>query len=261
MYSYTSHQGYTRYASLAEAVVFITGGANGIGAALVEAFAVQGARVAFVDIDSDAAALLCKRLTEQGLPSPWFRTCDIGRTEDLRQCLRAVFAELGPVRVLINNAAVDQRHCLEDITEAQWLQNMAVNLHPAFFAAQAVQPAMAAAGGGAILNISSLNTRFGPHNLTSYITAKAGLEGLTRSLASEFGRDNIRVNAILPGWVATERQLQTWLTAEEEAAWMQRLCIKKRLGVHDVAKLALFLASDDAAMITAQEYVIDGGFS
>jgi NAD(P)-dependent dehydrogenase (short-subunit alcohol dehydrogenase family) len=261
MYSYTSHQAYTRYTSLADKVVFITGGASGIGASLVEAFSQQGARVAFVDLDEDSALQLQQQLVEAGQPKPWFQACDVKDIDHLRSCIEEVRSSLGNIGVLINNAAVDRRHQVDAISETQWLDSLAVNLHPAFFAAQSVKPQMAALGGGAILNISSLNTRFGPPQMAAYITAKAGLLGMTRALATEFGPDNIRVNAILPGWVATPRQLDTWLTPEAEAEWMSRLCIKKRLGAHDVAKLALFLASDDAAMITAQEYVIDGGRS
>lgn len=259
MYSYSLHEGYTRYPSLARAVVFITGGASGIGASLVEAFATQDALVAFVDIDSECAEQLCEQLVAQQLPRPWFRTCDVSNIAQLQQTMHAAQAELGNITVLINNAANDQRYEAGKITEQEWLEGMAVNLHPAFFAAQTVQPMMAAEGGGAILNISSINTCFGPPRLASYITAKAGMLGITKALATDFGPDNIRVNAILPGWVATARQLEKWLTPEQEAEWMQRVCLKKRLGAHDVAKMALFLASADSAMVTAQQFVVDGG--
>lgn len=261
MYSYSPHEGYTLYPSLAQAVVFITGGASGIGASLVEAFATQGAVVAFIDIDQTCAEQLCEQLVVRGLVRPWFRKCDISDIEQLRQTIAAAQAELGNITVLINNAANDQRRDTDKITEQEWLESLAVNLHPAFFAAQTVQPMMAAAGGGVILNISSINTCFGPPRLASYITAKAGLLGITKALATDFGPDNIRVNAILPGWVATPRQLEKWLTPEQEAEWMQRVCLKKRLGAHDVAKMALFLASADAAMVTAQQFIVDGGRS
>lgn len=259
MYSYTNHQSYTTYASLAGKVVFITGGASGIGASLVEAFTVQGARVAFVDLDADSAHQLQQQLVAAGQQKPWFKPCDVKDVDRLRACIVEVHSSLGDIGILINNVGVDRRHQVDDLSEAEWLDLLAVNLHPAFFAAQSVKSQMVGLGGGVILNISSLNTRFGPPQMAAYITAKAGLLGMSRALATEFGPDNIRVNAILPGWVATPRQLETWLTPEAEAQWMARLCIQKRLGAHDVAKLALFLASDDAAMITAQEYVIDGG--
>ena len=259
MFSYSPHTGYTRYDSLRGRRVFITGGASGIGASLVEAFAVQGAAVAFVDIDEACALELCEKLVTQGLERPWFHACDVSDIAALRAAIDAAQAALGDITVLINNAANDMRYDARTITEQQWLDGMSVNLHPAFFAAQAVQPMMAAQGGGVILNLSSINTQFGPPKLASYITAKAGVLGITRALATDFGGDNIRVNSILPGWVATPKQLEKWLTPQQEAEWMSRVCLKKRLAAHDVAKLALFLASDDAAMITSQQFVVDGG--
>jgi NAD(P)-dependent dehydrogenase (short-subunit alcohol dehydrogenase family) len=261
MYSYSDHPGYTRYASLRGRKVFITGGASGIGASLVEAFAVQEAAVAFVDVDENSAKTLCDELAVQGLPRPWFERCDVSDIPALRRSILSAQQSLGDITVLINNAADDQRYDVRSLTEQQWLDGLAVNLHPAFFAAQTVQPMMIAQGGGAILNISSINTQFGPPNLASYITAKAGMLGITKALATDFGGDNIRVNSLLPGWVATPKQLQRWLTPEQEHEWMKRVCLKKRLGAHDVAKLALFLASDDAAMITSQQFVVDGGRS
>lgn len=259
MYSYSAHKGYTCYESLHKRSVFITGGASGIGACLVEAFASQGAAVAFVDIDQSCGEALCEQLVAQGLPRPWFAVCDVSEIDTLRKNIYAAQAVHGDITVLVNNAANDQRHDARTLTEQQWLDGLAVNLHPAFFAAQTTQPMMVAQGGGAILNISSINTQFGPPNLASYITAKAGMLGITKALATDFGGDNIRVNSILPGWVATPKQLEKWLSPEQEEEWMKRVCLKKRLGAHDIAKLVLFLASDDAAMITAQNFVIDGG--
>ncbi|ACE85247.1 SDR family NAD(P)-dependent oxidoreductase [Cellvibrio japonicus] len=259
MYSYSPHQGYTRYPSLENASVFITGGATGIGAALVEAFAAQGAQVAFVDLDDAEALSLCDQLVAKGYRRPWYRHCDVSDISALKATIVAAGAEQGDIRVLINNAANDQRYDTRSLSEELWYRGLAVNLHPAFFAAQTVQPMMARLGGGSIINISSINTEWAPPQLASYITAKAGILGISKSLATDFGEDNIRVNAILPGWVATPKQLEKWLSVEEEHELMKRVCLKKRLGAHDVAKLALFLAADDAAMITAQEFVIDGG--
>jgi len=259
MYSYSSHDGYTRYASLAGVSVFITGGSTGIGAALVEAFAAQNAKVAFVDLDDEAASELCDKLQAQGLQRPMYRHCDVSDIDLLRQIIAEAAQLLGPVRVLVNNAANDQRYDTRNMSAETWYRGLAVNLHPAFFAAQTVQPMMAEQGGGAIINISSINIEWAPPKLASYITAKAGILGISKALATDYGSDNIRVNAILPGWVATPKQLEKWLTPEEESELMKRVCLKRRLGGHDVAKLALFLASDDAAMITAQEFVIDGG--
>lgn len=259
MYSYSSHEGYTRYASLENRPVFITGGATGIGASLVEAFLAQQARVAFVDIDQQAADELCAYLQSKGYARPWFQVCDVSDIAALRASIYAAQQALGDIRVLVNNAANDQRYDTRTITEEQWHKGLAVNLHPAFFAAQTVQPMMKAQGGGSIINISSINTHFGPPNLASYIAAKAGILGISKALATDYGQDNIRVNSILPGWVATPKQLEKWLSPEEETELMKRVCLKKRLGAHDVANLALFLAADDSAMITSQEMVVDGG--
>jgi D-xylose 1-dehydrogenase len=259
MLDYSKHTGYTQYSSLQNKVVFITGGATGIGAALVEAFASQKSRVAFVDINADAAAVLCDELEQKGFSRPLSIECDVSDTVKMQDAIARIQKETGEIEVLINNAANDQRYSTATIAEQEWMQSLSINLHPAFFTAQAVMPMMIAAGGGVILNISSINVRFAPENLVSYITAKAGLIGMTKALAKEMGEHNIRVNALLPGWVATPKQLEKWLTIQEEKTLVDRMCIKKRLAAHDVAKLALFLASDDALMITAQEFVVDGG--
>jgi D-xylose 1-dehydrogenase len=259
MHSYSTHQGYTRYASLDGRAVFITGGATGIGAALVEAFVSQGAKVAFIDIDVTGALELCDELEQKGLARPWFEACDVSDIAALKRSILHAQQALGDIGVLVNNAANDQRYDTRTMTEESWYRGLAINLHPAFFAAQTVQPMMTALGGGSIINISSINVQFGPPNLASYITAKAGILGISKALATDYGADNIRVNSILPGWVATPKQLEKWLTPEEEVELMKRVCLKKRLGAHDVANLALFLASADAAMITSQEFVVDGG--
>lgn len=259
MYSYSAHTGYTRYASLQGRSVFITGGSTGIGAALVEAFAAQGARVAFVDIDAEGATELCDAIERQGYARPWFEICDVSDIKALQQSIADACIVNGNINVLINNAANDQRYDTRAMTEERWHRSLAINLHPAFFAAQAVQPMMVLQGGGSIINISSINVQFGPPNLASYITAKAGILGISKALATDYGQDNIRVNSILPGWVATPKQLEKWLSPEEEEELMKRVCLKKRLGAHDVANLALFLAADDSAMITSQEFIVDGG--
>ncbi len=259
MYSYSVHEGYTRYASLENCPVFITGGSTGIGASLVEAFATQNARVAFIDIDKEGGEQLCDDLVARGLPRPWFQVCDVSDTSALRASIFAAQTAIGDIRVLVNNAANDQRYDTRSMTEEQWHKGLAINLHPAFFAAQAVQPMMKTQGGGSIINISSINTHFGPPNLAGYIAAKAGILGISKALATDFGDDNIRVNSILPGWVATPKQLEKWLSEDQEVELMKRVCLKKRLGAHDVSKLALFLASDDSSMITSQELVVDGG--
>jgi len=269
MLDYSEHTSYTRYSSLQNKVVFITGGATGIGAALVEAFVAQASQVAFVDIDKEAANTLieiltaknaaAKSLQEKEIKVPLFIECDVSNTQQIKHAIAEVQKALGDIDILINNAANDQRYSTVEIDEQEWMSSLSINLHPAFFTAQAVLPMMQKNGAGVILNISSINVKFAPENLVSYITAKAGLIGMTKALAKDFGVHSIRVNAILPGWVATPKQLEKWLTPEEEKKLVNRMCIKKRLAAHDVAALALFLAADDAAMITAQEFVVDGG--
>ena len=250
---------YTCYQSLVHKSVFITGGATGIGACLVEAFAAQGSRVAFVDIDQEAGLALADRVTEQFSTQVEFRHCDVTQVDDLRAAIRTMAGSCGDFTVLVNNVANDQRYDPRYLSEQAWYNSLAVNLHPAFFASQTVQPFMERQGGGVILNFSSINALFGPSKLPSYNTAKAALLGLTKSLARDFGDDNIRVNAIVPGWVITKRQLSKWLTPEAEQWWMDQVCLKQRILPEDVARLTLFLASDDARMITGQKFVIDGG--
>jgi NAD(P)-dependent dehydrogenase (short-subunit alcohol dehydrogenase family) len=247
------------YPSLAERCVFITGGATGIGAALVEAFTRQSARVAFVDVDEQAGHDLVNGLSGEGFNPPWFRSVDVTRVEDLQQAIGDAADELGALDTLVNNAANDQRHSPEDVTPESWRQCMAINLDAAFFASQAAAAVMAPNKRGSIINFGSINALLGPSNMPGYVAAKAGIMGLTKSLAKDYGKHNLRVNAILPGWVATERQLKTWLTPEEEHKWMQQVALQSRLMPQDVANLALFLAADDSNMISGQNFVIDGG--
>lgn len=242
------------YPSLAGKPVFITGGASGIGAALVEAFHGQGAKVAFIDRDAEAGAALADRLA-----GAWFAPCDVTDAAALQAAIATAAEALGSIRVLINNVANDTRHAAAETDAAAWRAHLAVNLDPTFLAARAVQPGMKAAGGGVILNLSSINALLGPAGMPAYVAAKGAVNALTKALAREWGPDNIRVNAISPGWVVTERQLALWLTPEAEAAWMEQVALKARIQPSDVADLTLFLASDQARMITGQNHVIDGG--
>lgn len=248
----------TRYPCLDGKSVVITGGATGIGESLVAAFAAQHARVTFLDINKAAGKALAERLTQTG-GDVQFVHCDISGEMSLREALQQIVRDKGRIDVLINNAADDQRFDARTQRTEEWHQSLSVNLHPVFFAAQTVQPVMAAQGGGTIINLSSVNVRFAVEHQASYIASKAAVLGLTKALARDFGVDNIRVNAISPGWVVTEKQLAKWLTPEAEAELMKRVCLARRLAPSDVAKLALFLASDDAQMITGQEFVVDGG--
>jgi len=242
------------YPSLAGKRVIITGGASGIGAGLVEAFAAQDAQVSFFDIDVAAGEALSARLD-----TATFHACDLADIDALQHSMASVMGAMGGLDILLNNAANDDRHKLEDVTPAYWEDRMAVNLRHLFFAAQAAIPEMRAAGGGAILNLSSISWHLGLHDLVLYQTAKAGIEGMTRGLARELGRDNIRVNAIIPGNIQTPRQ-QQWYTPQGEAEIVAAQCLDGRIQPSDVAALALFLASDDARMCTGHGYFIDAGW-
>lgn len=251
---------YASYPSLAGRRVFITGGATGIGAAMVEAFTEQGAVVGHLDLAEDAAAVLGDQLAKAGHTKPWFRRVDVTDAPALKQCIADFAADAGGFDVLVNNVANDTRHDPLSLSEDGWRKCMAVNLDCAFFASQRSVELMRAAGqGGAIINFSSINALLGPSEMPGYVAAKAGLLGLTKAFARHFGPDRIRVNTVLPGWVVTQRQLDLWLTEEAEAAWMDQVCLKQRIEPRDAANLALFLAADDSRMITNQHFVIDGG--
>jgi len=246
---------YAHYPSLKGRHVFITGGATGIGASLVEAFAGQGAVVSFIDIAREAGEALALRLGGD----VEFALCDVTRADALEAAIGDAAIRRGLIRVLVNNVANDQRRPASETDVAAWRAGLAVNLDPTFLAARAVQPGMKAAGGGAIINFSSINALLGPAGLSAYTAAKAAVIGLSKSLAREWGVDGIRVNAVSPGWVVTERQLALWLTPETETTWMEQVALKRRIHPDDVARLVLFLAADDSALITGQNLVIDGG--
>ena len=251
--------GHATYPSLAGRRVFITGGASGIGAAMVEAFTGQGAVVGHCDLAADAADALADQIAASGLTRPWFRALDVTDTPALQQAITDFAAAAGGLDVLVNNVANDNRHDPLEMDEAGWRRCMAVNLDCAFFASQRAVELMRGAGGGAIINFSSITALLGPAEMPGYVTAKAGLLGLTKSFARRYGVDGIRVNTILPGWVVTQRQLDLWLTPEAEEEWMEQACLKQRIQPRDAANLALFLAADDSRMITNQQFVIDAG--
>ena len=241
------------YPDLAGRVVFVTGGATGIGAAFVEAFARQGTHVTFVDVNAEAGEELAGRHTA------WFRRCDVTDGGALTAAVRDASAHFGALDILINNVANDQRHEAGVLDQAAWRASLAVNLDPVMIASRAAYEIMLPVQRGVIINLSSINAQLAPAEMAAYVAAKAAILGLTKSLAREWGAANIRVNAISPGWVVTERQLALWLTPEAEADWMKQVALQKRIAPHDVANLALFLASDESAMITGQNIVIDGG--
>ncbi|MGE0117496.1 MAG: SDR family NAD(P)-dependent oxidoreductase [Dongiaceae bacterium] len=251
---------YATYPSLKDRAVFVTGGGSGIGAAIVENFCAQGSKVAFVDIAREASEALVKSIAAKKLPAPLFIPCDITDTAALQRAIAQTKQKLGPIRVLVNNAAHDQRHAIDTVTPEYWDDRIAVNLKHQFFAAQAVYKDMAAAGGGSIVNLGSVSWVIGQGGMPCYTTAKSAVAGLTRSLARDFGPLNIRVNCILPGWIMTERQIKMWLTPEGEEELMRRQCLKRKLVPDEIARAVLFFAADDSSACTNQNYIVDGGW-
>jgi NAD(P)-dependent dehydrogenase (short-subunit alcohol dehydrogenase family) len=252
---------YATYPSLRDRVVLVTGGGSGIGAAIVEHFAVQGSRVAFLDIDRAASERLCDTVAAGGRARPVFVACDLRDIPALRAAVAEVRRLLGPIQVLINNAAHDERHALDTVTPEYWDDRLAVNLRHQFFAAQAVYPDMAALGGGAIVNLGSTSWMVGQGGMPGYTAAKSAVVGLTRGLARDLGPHGIRVTCVVPGWIMTERQIKLWLTPESEAELLRRQCLKRKLVPADIARAVLFFAADDSAACTAQSYVVDGGWT
>jgi NAD(P)-dependent dehydrogenase (short-subunit alcohol dehydrogenase family) len=248
------------YPSLRERVVLITGGGSGIGACLVEQFARQGAKVGFFDIAADTSERLVRTLSTECKHAPMFVCCDLTDIAALRSAIAETEARLGAVRVLVNNAANDDRHRYQDVTPEYWDQCMAVNLRHHFFAIQAVSPRMAEAGGGSIVNMSSIAWMIPSTGQPGYVTAKAAIIGLTRTMAHELASANIRVNSVLPGAIVTERQKRLWLTPEYTAEILASQALKRNLVPEDVARLVLFLSADDSEAITNQSYILDGGW-
>jgi NAD(P)-dependent dehydrogenase (short-subunit alcohol dehydrogenase family) len=248
------------YPSLRERVVFVSGGSSGIGAELVRAFALQGAKVAFCGTKPDGGRALIDELHGAAHP-PWYASCDVRDVAAYQALLSRVAAELGPVRVLVNNASRDDRHAMEEVTSEFWDERIALNLKHYFFAIQAVAPGMAAAGGGSIVNMGSVSWMRGRPNLVGYTTAKAGILGLTRTLARELGPRGIRVNALVPGAIVTERQTTLHRDAAADQAFLDQQCLKVRLDSGHVARATLFLAADDSDGITGQHVLVDAGLA
>lgn len=250
-----------RYPSLEGKNVFITGGGTGIGAAIVAAFAEQGARVAFVDVAEGESRQLAETLSETTSAKIWWRTCDVRDIAALQQAASDATQALGDFSVLVNNVARDDRHTLESVTPEYWDERMAVNQRPAFFAVQSLVPGMKRLGGGAIVNLGSTGWQTKGSGYPCYAVAKSSVNGLTRGLADTLGADRIRINTVSPGWVMTERQIKMWLNAEGEADIQRNQCLPDKLRPSDVARMVLFLASDDGAMCTAQEFKVDAGWN
>ncbi len=247
------------YPDLAGKPVLITGGASGIGEAIVRRFAAQDSKVGFLDIKDAEGEALAKTLCDTGAEVRYAHA-DITDIGELRAAISALRDQLGPFAVLVNNAAHDERHKTEDVTPELWDDRIAVNLRHQFFAAQAVLPDMKAAGAGSIINFGSVSWMVGQGGMAAYTASKSAVLGLTRSLARDFGPDNIRVNAIAPGWIMTPRQKQFWLTPEGREELMQRQCLKRELAPDEIARVVLFLASEEASACTNQHYVVDGGW-
>jgi NAD(P)-dependent dehydrogenase (short-subunit alcohol dehydrogenase family) len=253
-------RGFARYPSLQGRVVLVTGGATGIGESIVTHFARQGARVAFFDVQDEPAEWLVETLTAEGCAAPRYLHCDLTDVGALKGCVEEVVSAWGAVDVLVNNAADDQRHSIDEVTEESFDASMAVNLRPQFFMVQAVLPGMKRAGRGSIINMSSIAWMIPSTGLPLYIAAKAAIVGLTRTLAHELGPHGIRVNAVLPGAIATEKQKRLVYTPEYKETIFAGQALKRDILPEDVARLVLFLASDDSSAITNQSYVVDGGW-
>ena len=250
---------FAQYPSLRNRSILVTGGASGIGAYAVRYFARQGARVAFLDVRDDVANKLVSEIS-QTATVPIYEHCDVLDIYALQRTIKDIQSRLGNFHVLVNNAANDDRHNFEDVTPEYWDQRMAINLRHYFFAMQSVIPGMKAARAGSIINMSSIGWLIPSIREVAYVTAKAAIVGLTRTMAHELGHWNIRVNAVLPGAVLTERQRELWWTPEYEAEIMSSQCLQRALLPEEVASLLLFLAADDSSAITNQSYIIDAGW-
>ena len=251
---------YAMYPSLVDRTVFITGGADGIGSAMVEQFARQGSRVAFVDKNVEYALATVQRCVDAGVAhEPTFYEVDLLDIASLRAACAAAIADFGSVTVLVNNAANDDRHDWRDMTPEYFDNRINTNLRHYFFAIQALAPQMVEAGLGSIVNIGSSSYMMKEDMFPGYAIAKSAVEGITRTMARTFGPNGVRVNTVLPGWVPTERQLTKWWTPEGEQGTMDRQSIKRRITPIEFVQMVLFLAADDGAACTAQHFLVDGG--
>jgi NAD(P)-dependent dehydrogenase (short-subunit alcohol dehydrogenase family) len=246
----------TIYGSLKGKTVLITGGASGIGESIARSFHAQGSKVAVLDYNAQAGGALAKDLGER----VHFEHNDVRDIPALQAAIRRASEALGPITILVNNAARDDRHTIDEVTPEYWRERFATNLDHQFFASQAVVPDMGRAGGGSIINMGSTSYMVSNDSFAAYKTAKSAVVGLTRALARELGDRNIRVNCIVPGWIMTQRQIDMWLTPEGEAELMGRQCVKRRLVPQDIANFTLFLGSDDSGAMSSQTYLVDGGW-
>ena len=245
------------YPSLNNKVVVVTGGGSGIGESITRSFIKQGAKVAFLDFNEKDSIKLIKDLNTDNLH---FEFCDLRDIEQLKNSIKKISSKFGPIQILVNNAARDDRHSLESVTSEYFDERIATNLKHQLFASQAVVSDMEKNGGGAIINMGSTSWMIGQGGMPCYTTAKSAIQGLTRGLARDLGPKNIRVNCVVPGWIMTERQVDMWLTPESEKELMDRQCIKRKLFPEDIARFVLFMASDEASACSNQSFVVDGGW-
>jgi NAD(P)-dependent dehydrogenase (short-subunit alcohol dehydrogenase family) len=250
---------FASYPSLLDRTIFISGGATGIGAAFVGHFARQGSRVAFIDVDREHGEALCEELAD-ARHRPLFLPCDVTDLEALGAAIAQARAAIGPIGVLVNNAANDVRHAFGDTTAADFDRNVAVNLRHQYFATQAVREDMRRLSGGSVICLGSTGWMKKNAGYPMYAMAKAAVRGLVNGLARELGRDRIRINALVPGWVITGKQRRLWLDAEGEAEIARVQCLPGYLMADDIARAALFLAADDSRMCTGQDFIVDGGW-
>ena len=251
---------FANYPSLHDRAVIVTGGASGIGEHIVEHFVRQGSRVAFLDVADEPAEQLISRLSDQASSPPRYLHCDLTDVDALAASVKDIAAGFGTIDALVNNAGNDTRHATEEVTPEYFDRCIAINLRQQFFTTQAVIPIMKRAGRGSIVNLSSISWIIPSTGLPVYIASKAGIVGLTRTLAHELGPHNIRVNAVLPGGILTERQRRLWFTEEYKAEILRNQALKRMLIPEEVARVVLFLAADDSSAVTSQSYVVDGGW-
>ena len=245
------------YPSLNNKVVLVTGGGSGIGESITRSFIKQGSKVAFLDFNEKDSINLIKDLNTDKVR---FEFCDLRDIEQLKNSIKKISSKFGPIQILVNNAARDDRHSLESVTSEYFDERIATNLKHQLFASQAVVSDMEKNGGGAIINMGSTSWMIGQGGMPCYTTAKSAIQGLTRGLARDLGPKNIRVNCVVPGWIMTKRQVDMWLTPESEKELMDRQCIKRKLLPEDIARFVLFMASDEASACSNQSFVVDGGW-
>ena len=248
------------YSDLKDKKVFITGGGSGIGASIVEQFCEQGSNVFFIDINEKSSNKLVSDCKNKKFSVPTFINCDLLNIKFLQNTISKIISDNGAIDILVNNAANDERHSIDEVTEEFWNERMNINLRHYFFTVQSVKKAMIENKGGSIINIGSVSWMIGQGGMAAYTAAKSGVVGLTRSFARDLGEFNIRVNSVVPGWVMTERQIEKWLTPESEADMMKKQCLKHKLMPSDIAKTVLFFGSDQSSGCTNQDYIVDKGW-